>query len=292
MRRLEMMQVDVFTERPWPAIRWPSSRCRGLSDAQMQAIAREMNLTETTFVSPPEAAATHACASSRRPRSCPSPAIPSVGTACTLVRWGIVPAVEPVTRVVLELGVGPTVVEVEVRDGEPRGRGPPGPADLRQSDPEGRRGGRARPAPESDLRRIVEPRVVATGLAYAIIPLRDRGRTSRLARRSSLLPAFESVRGGLPYGPSRARTIRDGIALLPPNSGIPEARPPEAPPARWPPTSPARACWRRVSPVLVLAQGGLHGPAEPSAPLGERCRGPAGGDVVVGGGGVPSWRVI
>jgi trans-2,3-dihydro-3-hydroxyanthranilate isomerase len=55
MKSLPIYQVDAFTDRPFtgnPAAVVPDAR--GLSDAQMQAIAREMNLSETAFVYPPE----------------------------------------------------------------------------------------------------------------------------------------------------------------------------------------------------------------------------------------------
>ena len=52
-RRLPFIQLDVFTSRALegnPLAVFPDGR--GLSDEQMQAIAREMNLSETTFVFP------------------------------------------------------------------------------------------------------------------------------------------------------------------------------------------------------------------------------------------------
>ncbi|MGB8010461.1 MAG: PhzF family phenazine biosynthesis protein [Terriglobales bacterium] len=56
--RLSMVQVDVFTDR---ALTGNSLAVfldgRGLSTEQMQALAREMNLSETTFILPGEAAA-------------------------------------------------------------------------------------------------------------------------------------------------------------------------------------------------------------------------------------------
>lgn len=55
MTSLEMVQVDVFTQEPLegnPLAVFPDAR--GVSGAQMQAIAREMNLSETTFVLPLE----------------------------------------------------------------------------------------------------------------------------------------------------------------------------------------------------------------------------------------------
>src|SRR5208282_1574027 len=57
-RRFEMVQVDVFTDR---ALTGNSLAVfldgRGLSTEQMQALAREMNLSETTFILPGESPA-------------------------------------------------------------------------------------------------------------------------------------------------------------------------------------------------------------------------------------------
>ncbi len=54
-RRLAMAQWDVFSSK---ALEGNSLAvffdARGLSDAEMQAIAREMNLSETTFIFPSE----------------------------------------------------------------------------------------------------------------------------------------------------------------------------------------------------------------------------------------------
>jgi trans-2,3-dihydro-3-hydroxyanthranilate isomerase len=56
MRRLSMAQWDVFSRDPLEgnslAVFFDA---RGLSDAEMQSIAREMNLSETTFIVPGEA---------------------------------------------------------------------------------------------------------------------------------------------------------------------------------------------------------------------------------------------
>ena len=55
MRTLPFYQVDVFTDRPFagnPLAVFPEAE--GLTAVQMQAIASEMNLSETTFVLPPE----------------------------------------------------------------------------------------------------------------------------------------------------------------------------------------------------------------------------------------------
>src|SRR5438046_6937376 len=49
----EFVQLDVFTQTPLsgnPLAIFPDAR--GLTDAEMQALAREMNLSETTFILP------------------------------------------------------------------------------------------------------------------------------------------------------------------------------------------------------------------------------------------------
>ncbi len=56
-RRFPFVQVDVFSSRPLEGNAlavFPDGR--GLSDEQMQALAREMNLSETTFILPRDAA--------------------------------------------------------------------------------------------------------------------------------------------------------------------------------------------------------------------------------------------
>jgi len=53
----ELIQVDVFTQTPLagnPLAVFPDAR--GLNDQEMQALAREMNLSETTFIFPRDAA--------------------------------------------------------------------------------------------------------------------------------------------------------------------------------------------------------------------------------------------
>src|SRR5213083_969284 len=53
VRRLRCTQFDVFTSRPLegnPLAVFPDGR--GLADQEMQALAREMNLSETTFILP------------------------------------------------------------------------------------------------------------------------------------------------------------------------------------------------------------------------------------------------
>src|SRR5215831_4963919 len=56
-RTYDFIQLDVFTQTPLagnPLAIFPDGR--GLTDSEMQAVAREMNLSETTFIFPRDAA--------------------------------------------------------------------------------------------------------------------------------------------------------------------------------------------------------------------------------------------
>jgi trans-2,3-dihydro-3-hydroxyanthranilate isomerase len=86
--KVQFKTVDVFTDRqfggnPLAVI----SDARGLSDAQMQAIANEFNLAETTFVLPPDDPANTARVRIFTPRAeMPFAGHPNVGTAFVLAR--------------------------------------------------------------------------------------------------------------------------------------------------------------------------------------------------------------
>ncbi|MGA3397933.1 MAG: PhzF family phenazine biosynthesis protein [Acetobacteraceae bacterium] len=84
----EFVTVDVFTEHRFggnPLAVFPDAR--GLSDAQMQALASEFNLSETTFVLPPDNPQHHARVRIFTPRSeLPFAGHPNVGTGYVLAR--------------------------------------------------------------------------------------------------------------------------------------------------------------------------------------------------------------
>ncbi len=85
---LGFVTVDVFTDRQFggnPLAVIPDGR--GLTSSQMQAIAAEFNLSETTFVLPPQDAAHTAAVRIFTPRAeLPFAGHPNVGTAFVLAR--------------------------------------------------------------------------------------------------------------------------------------------------------------------------------------------------------------
>lgn len=120
-RELRFHTLDVFTDRVFggnPLAVFPDGR--GVDDATMQRIARELNLSETVFVLPPDDAA-HA----RRLRiftpaaELPFAGHPTVGTAFLLAALGEVPLSGDETRIVFEEGVGPVPVRIRARGGAP-----------------------------------------------------------------------------------------------------------------------------------------------------------------------------
>jgi trans-2,3-dihydro-3-hydroxyanthranilate isomerase len=96
--KLDFATVDVFTDRQFggnPLAVVPDAR--GLTSAQMQAIAAEFNLSETTFVLPPQDAANTAQVRIFTPRAeLPFAGHPNVGTAFVLA-GGTTSAARPVT---------------------------------------------------------------------------------------------------------------------------------------------------------------------------------------------------
>ncbi|HYX91712.1 MAG TPA: PhzF family phenazine biosynthesis protein [Myxococcaceae bacterium] len=120
--RFEYVTADVFTDRPFggnPLAVFPDAR--GLPEALMQQVARELNLSETVFVLPPERPE-----HSRRLRiftpaaELPFAGHPTVGTAAVLADIGVLgtPTDGPI-EIVLEEKVGPVAVRVERRAGAP-----------------------------------------------------------------------------------------------------------------------------------------------------------------------------
>src|SRR3989440_3263842 len=106
-RHYRLRWVDVFTDRPLAGN--PLAvvlEADGLSDQQMQAIARETNLSETTFVLPPEKREHAAKVRIFTPHAeLPFAGHPTVGTGWVLLDEGLVGS--SVAGVTLEEGGGP-----------------------------------------------------------------------------------------------------------------------------------------------------------------------------------------
>ena len=120
MKEYRFFQVDVFTDRPFggnPLAVFPDAE--GLTTDQMQSLAREMNLSETTFVLPPVTANADFKVRIFTPAAeLPFAGHPVVGTHWVLAHLGRVDLSEPVTQVRFELGVGVLSADLHVVGGK------------------------------------------------------------------------------------------------------------------------------------------------------------------------------
>ena len=118
------VQLDVFTDRPFtgnPLAVFPEPE--GLTDEQMQQIARDMNLSETVFVLPSE----HEGVLRRLRIFTPTSELnfaghPIAGTWFCLAREGVVPAPENgegIVQIKHEVGIGVLPIAIEFKNGEP-----------------------------------------------------------------------------------------------------------------------------------------------------------------------------
>ena len=105
--------VDVFTERPFAGNQLAVVLGGdGIATERMQAIAREMNISETTFVLPADQSDAAARIRIFTPTSeLPFAGHPTVGTAWVLLDEGLVR--DGATEFVLQEGVGPVPVRVD-----------------------------------------------------------------------------------------------------------------------------------------------------------------------------------
>jgi trans-2,3-dihydro-3-hydroxyanthranilate isomerase len=175
-RTYQYVQVDVFTATPFtgnPLAVFPDAV--GLSDAEMQAIARELNLSETTFVLPsqdPKAA--YRVRIFTPVTELPYAGHPSVGTAWVLAQQGRIPLQGKRTSVWQDVHAGILRIDLDAVGAKLAAvfttQAPPefGPAVT----------GRAKVAAalgikESDLDQKLPLQMVSTGLPWLLVPLRD-----------------------------------------------------------------------------------------------------------------------
>jgi len=171
LRRFPFVQLDVFSSRPFEGNSlavFPDGR--GLSDQHMQALAREMNLSETTFVLPRDPSIERERGVRVRiftvKEELPFAGHPTLGTAFAL--RGSTGAAD----VALELNVGRVPVRFEESAGQPVF------GEMTQAEP---RFGlihdretvvRATSLRDGDIDPSLPIQTISTGLPFTIVPLR------------------------------------------------------------------------------------------------------------------------
>ena len=117
---IPFIQADVFTDRAFagnPLAIIPDGS--GLSTEQMQAIAQEMNLSETTFILPSEdPSATFRLRIFTPAKELPLAGHPVVGACFILAQKGRFPLEEGTNRIFQECGAGVLPVDIHVREGK------------------------------------------------------------------------------------------------------------------------------------------------------------------------------
>src|SRR5579864_5439105 len=185
-RRLPFAQVDVFTSVPLEGNQLAVfADGSGLSDAEMQALAKETNLSETTFILPRDAATERERGVRVRifttTEELPFAGHPTLGTAMVLRGNG------GAEEIALDLNVGRIPVSFSTRDGLPFGL-------MTQRDPEFKNKhsredvARAAGLAVNDIADDLPIQTVSTGNAFAIVPLRS------LAVLQNLSPTWTNMK--------------------------------------------------------------------------------------------------
>jgi len=176
------IQLDVFTDQPFcgnPLAVFPEAE--GLTDKRMQQIAREMNLSETVFVLPPEDESALRKLRIFTPNSeLPFAGHPVVGTWICLAREGAVPVPENGNgwaEIKQEVGIGVLPVAIEFKDGEPvRAVMTQGKFEIRGEIDDGHEQAeiaRALGLAREDLDESLPIQAVSTGNTMVLVPIRS-----------------------------------------------------------------------------------------------------------------------
>jgi trans-2,3-dihydro-3-hydroxyanthranilate isomerase len=154
----------------------------GLSDDQMLAIAREMNLSETVFVQRPtedEALARLRIFTTREELKLAGH--PVIGTWFLLAELGVVPAQEGGVHILQQTGAGILPVEIRFKDGRPQRvtmtqkEAAFRPAKLKKSALAAALGISAK-----DFDPKLEPECVSTGIFNLMVPLKSRAALEKI----------------------------------------------------------------------------------------------------------------
>ena len=178
--RVPFITCDVFTDRAFGGNQlavFPDARA--IDPALMQAITREFNFSETTFVLPPDDPAHTARVRIFTPgRELPFAGHPTVGTAHVLASTGAIQLTGDLTQIVFEEIAGPVPVSIRTKNGNVEfcqltaARAPevvPGELPSRE------RIAAALSLPVDALRPAPWlPEVVSCGTPFLFVPLRDR----------------------------------------------------------------------------------------------------------------------
>ena len=211
-REFSFVQLDVFTSRPLEGNQLAVfTDARGLADDEMQKLARETNLCETTFIIPrdpqTEKAEGHKVRIFTIFEELPFAGHPTLGTAWYLRQH------TADNEIVLDLKVGKIPVRFEQRDGLLFG-------EMRQSEPQfGRTHSHAEVAKvlgvsAAELDENLPIQTVSTGMPFTIVPFRSLATLQKLSTGWGQMAAYLATIGSpiLLSGLSRNRRSQGDAA--------------------------------------------------------------------------------
>jgi trans-2,3-dihydro-3-hydroxyanthranilate isomerase len=231
--KVSFVTCDVFTDRPFtgnPLLVVPDAR--GLSAAQMQSVAREINYSESTFVLPPKDPANAYLQRTFVPvKEIPYAGHPTVGTAVVMAALGKMPsaaagAPDGAVPVTIEVGFGPLRLEllkkggrvsrVRMEQGKPEWKAP-----VTGDDVKGQIAA-ALGVPFDALHRDLPPQAVGTGNTFLMVPLASVEAVSSALADARMLNHVERDLGvlGLFFFAFDGARLR--ARMFAPGAGVPE----------------------------------------------------------------------
>ena len=173
----------------------------GLSDDQMQAIAREMNLSETVFVQKPtddRALARLRIFTTKEELKLAGH--PVIGTWFLLAELGVVPAQEGGVHVLQQTGAGILPVEIHFKDGRPqRVTMTQKEAAFKPSKINKKKLAESLGLSLKNLEPKLEPEFVSTGIFNLMVPLRNRQALGKIELNMVELARLLGKQGALAY---------------------------------------------------------------------------------------------
>ena len=173
----------------------------GLSDDQMLAIAREMNLSETVFVQKPtneEALARLRIFTTKEELKLAGH--PVIGTWFLLAELGVVPAQDGGVHILQETGAGILPVEIRFKDGRPqRVTMTQKEAIFKPAKLNKKKLAAALGLSPKDFDPNLEPAFVSTGIFNLMVPLRNRAALGKIAMKMTELRHLQGKSATMAY---------------------------------------------------------------------------------------------
>jgi trans-2,3-dihydro-3-hydroxyanthranilate isomerase len=196
----EFHTCDVFSETRFggnPLAVFPNAK--GLTSEQMQSIARELNLSETTFVLPGSGEFTRQVRIFTPAQEVPFAGHPNVGTAFTLAKLGEFGQIDDQTKIVFDEKAGP--VPITIRKDESKiwcELKAPTELTIGETIPVPQIAAAIGLQADQIVTSTHPPQVASVGLGFITVELLDR---DALANATVLFPIFEEIQksGVHPY---------------------------------------------------------------------------------------------